>query len=151
MEILVGGDNLLSKKAIIILLLTTIISTVVGAKIIIDQFTYTTSGSLGDEAHALVIFINGTQIEGNGTFTYGKFIRGINTYNLTVWNNGSTTVLVYLKTSGLPVGWTQTWEGNNTLLMPDYVVEGVCTITIPVEAVDGMYSWMTTVTAEKPP
>lgn len=60
--------------------------------------------------------------------------------NFTVRNTGSISCTVYLVIPNLPVGWSETWQGNGTLLNPLEQVEASLNLTIPVGA-DGTYNF----------
>jgi len=56
--------------------------------------------------------------------------------NCTVRNVGNTPLNVTLIPHDLPVGWTLTWLGNETLLQPNTQVEASLDLSIPVDATE---------------
>lgn len=86
----------------------------------------------------LVTYVDGKQWT-NGTLLNWTTVDPGATYycNLTVQNTGNVNVTVYLIVDGLPLGWTETWTGNATLLMPNESVSGDLDLTVPVDAVKG--------------
>jgi hypothetical protein len=82
---------------------------------------------------SLDMYIDGT-LKPNGTaIDWGTCQKGTvqTKSNVTVVNTGNQKVTVTITTTGLPQGWILEWQANNTLLMPDYKVEGWLNLTIP--------------------
>ena len=138
------------KMAPVLAIIAALIIGVSAAAIIIDQFTY--NQNINITGSTLVIYVDGTKVENDSLIEHGDYSAGsTSTYNLTVCNNGTTTILVYLKSSGLPSGWADVWTSNDTLILPYKSAIGNYTLTIPANATIGTYTWITKVIAEKPP
>lgn len=86
---------------------------------------------LGDE-----VWVNGTNIPW-GYIDAGKSYDK----NFTVFNAGNSPINVSLIVAP-PVNWTETWAGNMTLnLAPSSAVTGNLTLTVPIDAIPGDYTW----------
>ena len=73
-----------------------------------------------------ILYSNGTAID------WGICEKGIeNLRNVTVVNTGTVNLTVSITTTDLPFGWVLEWNGNNTLLKPDYEVQCYINLTIP--------------------
>ena len=65
---------------------------------------------------------------------------------LNITNSGQLSCTVTLHSIGLPLGWTQTWTANNTLVTPNEWANGTLTLTTAtVEAIT--YNWNTIIRA----
>ena len=93
---------------------------------------------LGDEE-----WINGTAIN------WGPVEANSQQYDyLNVKNTGQLSCIVTLHSTGLPVGWTQTWTANATTITPNQWANGTLWLnTTNVEAVT--YNWNTIIRAEQ--
>lgn len=81
-------------------------------------------------------YLDGTPYPNNTAIDWGMCDPD-STYsfeNFTIVNTGSLTQTVVVKPVGLPVNWTLTFQGNNTLLAPTAKVSGWLNLTIPAEA-----------------
>jgi hypothetical protein len=64
--------------------------------------------------------------------------------NLTVFNGSNDFINVSVIITGLPEFWTETWTANETKNLPrNTSVYGNLTLTVPVDAAAGNYSWST--------
>jgi len=72
------------------------------------------------------------------------------TCNLTIVNTSNVNATFYLLTDTLPVGWSESWTANATLLEPTQVASGDWTLTVDVAAVPGdSYNWNSWVGGEQ--
>lgn len=60
---------------------------------------------------------------------------------LNATNVGNVDTTVTLHSANLPIGWTITWAGNNTVLVPLETSLGDLTITVASGAGAGEYNW----------
>jgi len=82
-------------------------------------------------------WLNGTPID------WGNVVAG-QSYNKTLWVNNTGTIAnvnVSFILVSLPMAWLETWTGNNTVLNIGETVTGNITLTIPLSATDGTYTW----------
>ena len=82
------------------------------------------------------MYVNGI-LKPNGTaMDWGVCPKGtVQTFeNLTVVNTGNQNLTVSIIATGLPNGWILEWQGNKTLLEPDWEVEAALSLTIPTNA-----------------
>ena len=99
----------------------------------------------------LLIYVKGTLMENATDIIDWEDVEpsSVNTCNLTVVNNGTSTLIVYFITVNLPSGFTETWTANSTILLPTKAAVG--TLTLTVSSVEGSYSWDSYVTWEETP
>jgi hypothetical protein len=113
--------------------LLSFVATVAALDIIVN-YQYPQNGEI--EGASLTMYVDGT-LKPNGTsMDWGVCPKGtVQTFsNVTVANMGNVNLTVTITTTGLPSGWTLEWLGNNTLLEPDWKVEGWLNLTIPSTA-----------------
>jgi len=114
----------------VVVALLSFVATVAALDIIVN-YQYPQDGEI--EGASLDMYVNGV-LKPNGTaMDWGVCPKGtVQTFeNLTVVNTGNQNLTVTITTTGLPSGWILEWQANNTLLMPDYKVEGWLNLTIP--------------------
>jgi len=78
------------------------------------------------------------ELEAGESYTWEYWVRNVGTLNCTC----------YRIVTGLPVGWTETWDYNNTLFEVGQMKTGLLTLTIPVDA-SGTYSWHSILTGKQ--
>jgi hypothetical protein len=62
---------------------------------------------------------------------------------LQVVNSGNVQAKVVLTVGNIMAGWTLTWAKNETIINPGDWANGTMTLTIPLDAVNGTYTWGT--------
>jgi hypothetical protein len=112
-----------------------LISLFVGAVIaeIAVEYYYPNIGTIG----TFQVYINDTEYFDGGSVDWSVCQPGYMYWkNLTVVNIGNTALNVSVIPEELQSGWTLTWDGNNTELVPDAKVMGWLNLTIPLEATE---------------
>lgn len=102
----------------------------------IVNYQYPQNGEI--QGASLALLVNGI-LKPNGTaMDWGVCPKGtVQSFgNVTVVNTGNQNLTVTITTTGLPPGWILNWQANNTLLEPDYAVEGWLNLTIPTTATE---------------
>lgn len=100
----------------------------------IVNYQYPQDGEI--EGASLEMYVDGT-LKPNGTsMDWGVCPKGtVQSFgNVAVVNTGNMNLTVTIIASGLPSGWILEWQANNTLLMPDYEIQGWLNLTIPQSA-----------------
>jgi len=91
----------------------------------------------------LTFTLDGEPWTNNTLIDWGIVTAG-QSYNktLNVTNIGTAAnVTVTFTHIDLPVDWTETWTGNNIIIDIGKSVTGNITLTIPLSATDGTYTW----------
>jgi hypothetical protein len=123
--------NLKPLTAIIAIALLTF--TTLSVATVVVQYYYPNDGSISNPI--LTVYINDILYSNNTAIDWGTCKAGQTyTKNMTISNTGNITLNVTIVSTGLPKGWTLTWQANNTLLEPDYEIEDYLTLTIPTNA-----------------
>ena len=88
------------------------------------------------EGASLALYRNGVFCPNGTAGNWGVCAKGTvqTVQNLTVVNTGNVNLTVSITTTGLPSDWLLEWQGNNTLLEPDWKVEAALSLTIPANA-----------------
>jgi hypothetical protein len=91
--------------------------------------------------------LNGTSINLNSDLHFNNVMPG-NTYTstLAIHNIGNVPLTITLTVTGLPSGWTLTYDKSATVVAAGATTTGNLVLTIPVNAVIGLSSWATTLT-----
>ena len=93
----------------------------------------------------ITVYIDTVQQTGNytqpQTLQWGT-ISALNTYtkNFTVANTGTSQYSLLLLTTE-PIGTTQSWSFNNTVIAPATVSQGTLTLTLSITPQAGAYTW----------
>jgi hypothetical protein len=123
--------NLKPLTAIVAVALLTF--TALGITSEVVKYYYPNDGSISNPILTVyindILYLNNTAIDW-GTCKAGKTY----TKNMTISNTGNINLTVTIMSTGLPKGWTLTWQANNTRLEPDYEIEDSLILTIPANA-----------------
>lgn len=93
-----------------------LIGLVVG--VAISYAIYSMTGTQTATSTGLSVLLNDIPLEQDSVIAWGDIELAIlYSANLSVTNNNPSTVIVHLYCTGLPVGWTETWDANGTALM----------------------------------
>jgi hypothetical protein len=104
-----------------------------GIASVVVQYYYPNDGSISTAI--LTVHINDIIYSNNTAIDWGTCKAGQTyTKNMTISNTGNINLTVTIMSTGLPKGWTLTWQANNTLLEPDYEIEDSLILTIPANA-----------------
>lgn len=129
----------LSKKSWIALIFIAIISGISIATAV-QMWMYGQTSTVPPEGYTMYledeVWANGTAIDWGDTYPGNTYY-----YNLTVESLVPSNTTVWLEVVDLPLGWTETWDANATLLGPEESVFGWLNLTIPSDAEAGEYSW----------
>jgi len=96
-----------------------------------------------DDPQCLSKLTNGTTID------WGVVAVGTNTKIFWIKNHGNSMVTLSLVSSGLPSGWSISWDYDGTEVAPNEVRKVTIILTVPSEAIAGTYYWDTWITADK--
>jgi len=129
----------MSKKVLAVLAALGFLIGLVAAQIMIEYYFPQTAVIPSAE---LTVYINGDEWINGTTIDWGNVTAG-EAYSVTmnVTNIGGVTCNVTLIIVDLPAGWTETWQGNNTLLAPGESVSADLILTVPQNAASGAYTW----------
>jgi hypothetical protein len=130
-------------------ILVFILTIIIGAGLVYaaTQWAYPQSATVPPERYRYYVddeaWSNGTNID-----WYDLYPGTTNYCNFTVVSlvPSNTTITIY--PLNLPIGWTQTWTANNTLIPPLGTAFGWLNVTVPSDAVAGDYSWSLIVKGE---
>ena len=98
---------------------------------------------------ALEIYLTETKYE-NGTDIEWGLVEPGKSYNksLNVTNTGTLPCNVTLILIDLPIGWTETWTANKTIIATGEWANGTLTLTVPSDAL-GYYQWNSYIRGEQ--
>jgi hypothetical protein len=98
------------------------------------NYYYPNDGTI--TSYGLAMYLDGTLKPNGTTIDWGPCDKGtVQSFsNVTVVNVGNVNLTVTITTTGLPADWVLEWQANNTLLEPNYEVEGWLNLTIPLTA-----------------
>jgi len=96
----------------------------------------------------LTYYLNDVEFENNSLIDWGKGSKGKSYfYDFNVTNPTENNYTLYLVTYP-PVGWTQTWIQNGTLLPFYSSIVGKLILSVSSTVADGFYYWNMTIQAE---
>lgn len=88
----------------------------------------------------LTSYVDGSPWTNNTAVSWGTVNTGSNMKSLDIKNTGNEDLTVYLLISGLPSGWTLTYDQNSTLVSPGNWLNGTLTLMVPSDA-SGTHAW----------
>lgn len=139
------------KKALIILvaIIVMFIVGLVAVGPLLYQYFYPQQATV--EAVDFEVYLDDTLISNNTLIDWENVRAGEEYYyeNLTVRNNGTIDITVFLIVEGLPADWTETWNANATTLAPNELAQGPLNLTVSVSAAQGVYNWDSWIIAEE--
>lgn len=114
---------------------------------IVHEYVMTQTATGVEKTVSLRYYMDGTEFYNGSQLAWGLVnVSETYYYNLTVVNVGNLNTKVYVLIKNLPVGWTESWTANNTVLAPNQWVDGdfdlYCGST-------GTYIWNWTIRAEE--
>ena len=76
-------------------------------------------------------------------------LEPLHTYEklMNVTNTGNVPIIITAIISDLPSGWTETWAGNETLLLVGERISAPLILTVPLSDTSASYNWMLTLEA----
>lgn len=140
----------MNKKTLIIWIgiLAAVFAVGILAASLVVEYIYPQSATV--QAITFAVYVDTVPWANNTNIPWGNVVPDATyTKNLTVVNNGTVPVTVYLFVSGLPAGWTETWAANGALLAPSEVAYADLTLNVPVGASLGAEAWSSKVRGEE--
>lgn len=93
---------------------------------------------------ALKMYFDTVEVPLDGTMDWGLMDPGASqSKSVSVENVGNTALTVSI-IAALPLGWTETWSMNNTVVEPTFKATAPLTLTVPADALAGDYKWAIT-------
>jgi len=138
----------LIKKLLAIFLIVVICFAVgAGIALIYKEYTMHQTATAVENTVSLKWYLDGTEFTNDSTLDWGTLnVTETYFYNLTVVNEGTVNTNVYLLIQNLPVGWTETWTANNTVLAPNSWVAGDLDLYCGSA---GTFNWNTKIVGEQ--
>lgn len=123
-----------------------LIGIVTGA--VVQQYYYPQTATI-NEAPLVECYLEDTPWLNGTTINWGNLTAGqTHSRMFNARNIGNVNCTVYIKITGLPINWTQTWTCNNTFLEPTDIAIGNLTLTIPTTTMAGNYTWTSHIMAQ---
>jgi len=87
-------------------------------------------------------YVEGNVWQNNTLINWGNVSAGQSyTKTFDVHNIGSCNFTVLFYVSNLPVGWSLTYDKNNTVVQPSTWLNGTLTLTVPANVTSGLKTW----------
>jgi hypothetical protein len=131
-------------KSSTIVLLVIALAVGIGAAAIVQQSQFPNEATVES---GLTFYLNGMEWQNGTTIDWGKVHKSSSYFvEFNVTNTGTDNYTLSLITYP-PVGWSQTWIENGTLLNAGSSLTGNLILTVASTASDGNYNWDMTVDA----
>jgi len=131
-------------KSSTIVLLVIALAVGIGAAAIVQQSQFPNEAVVES---GLIFYLNGIEWQNDTTIDWGKVHKSSSYFvEFNVTNTSTDNYTLSLITYP-PVGWSQTWIENGTLLNAGSSLKGNLILTVASTASDGNYNWDMTVDA----
>jgi hypothetical protein len=128
-----------TKNGTIAIILASLLLIGIVAASIISNLNYPQTATIA-EAEALVL-LNGSEWANNTKIEWGIIIPSVEkTFDFDIQNIGQVPFTAVMVISNLPEGWTETYSGNNTLIIVGETLEGTLSLTAS-KGSTGTHAW----------